>query len=63
MKKKDAIKIFGKRQLDLARALGRGNSAISQWPDDLPDDYINMVIGRAVRLGLPVPEQFIDKNK
>ena len=56
MKKVDAIKIFGRKQKDLARALGCGNSAISQWGDVLTERQKNIVIGAAVRRGIDVNE-------
>ncbi|MEO5350206.1 MAG: Cro/CI family transcriptional regulator [Magnetococcus sp. YQC-3] len=59
MNKKQAIKIFGNRLSDLGQALGRTKSAISQWPDELTNDQINLVIGAAVRAGKKVPKEFI----
>lgn len=59
MKKQEAIKIFGTRSIDLAKALGRVKSAISQWPEDLTEDQINMVVGAAIRSGRAVPNKFL----
>ena len=58
MKKSDAITLFGNRQRDLAEALEITESAVSQWPDDLPQSTIDRVVGAAVRLGkLPADHQ------
>ncbi|UXY13694.1 UTP--glucose-1-phosphate uridylyltransferase GalU [Chitiniphilus purpureus] len=51
MRKLDAIRIFG-TQSRLAAALGLGRSAVSQWPDDLPQRHADQVQGAALRLGL-----------
>jgi hypothetical protein len=60
MKKQDAVKLFGSTLSDLGKALGgKGRSAISQWPDDLTEDQINMVIGAAVRRGIYIPESIL----
>jgi len=60
MKKQDAVKLFGSTLSDLGNALGgKGRSAISQWPDDLKEDQINMVIGAAVRRGIYIPERIL----
>lgn len=56
MTKKDAIRIFGKYQVDLANALGKSKSAINQWADDLTVDQIRMVIGEAYIQGKEIPE-------
>jgi len=42
----------------LAEALGITRQAISQWPDELPQKTEDLIIGAAVRLGLPteIPE-------
>jgi UTP--glucose-1-phosphate uridylyltransferase len=63
MKKKDAVKLFGNTLSDLGKALGgKGRSAISQWPEDLTEDQTNMVIGAAVRRGIPIPDSLIKNN-
>ena len=59
MKKQDAINLFGGKAIYLAKAIGRGKSAISQWPEDLDNDRINLVIGAAVRSGLKIPKNLI----
>ena len=59
MKKSDAIKIFGGKAVDLARAVNRCKSSISQWPEDLTYDQANLVIGAAIRKGKNIPENLI----
>jgi transcriptional regulator with XRE-family HTH domain len=54
MTKKEAIQIFGKTQVDLAKALGKTKSAISQWPDKLTPDQVRMVLGEAYIQKKPV---------
>lgn len=49
MKKHEAIALFGTTR-ELAAALGITRHAIYQWPDDLPQDQADRVIGAAVRL-------------
>ena len=51
MEKNEALRIFGGRIADLARALEITPQAISQWPDELDQERIDRVIGAAVRLG------------
>lgn len=43
MLKTDAIKLFGTRQEDLGDAVGISQSAISQWPPVLTEDFITKV--------------------
>jgi hypothetical protein len=63
MKKDDAKNLFGGTLESLGKALGnRSKSAISQWPDELTEDQVNMVIGAAVRHGIVVPEEWLKKN-
>ncbi len=59
MKKSEAIKIFGGKAKDLAVAVRRCKSSISQWPEDLTEDQINLVIGAAVRNGKGIPEHLV----
>jgi len=61
MTKKEAVKIFGKTQVDLAKALGKTKSAISQWDDVLTIDQVRIVIGEAVISGTEIPK-FIKEN-
>lgn len=51
MTKQEAIDLFGGKVKDLAQAMGVVSQAISQWPDELPQDYVDRVIGAAMRLG------------
>lgn len=51
MTKSQAISLFGTRQQDLADAVGVSRSAIAQWPEDLPQRQIDIVVGAAYRLG------------
>lgn len=55
MKKQDAINLFGKTQVDLAKALNRTKSAISQWPDDLTLEQKRLVVGAAHLAGKKIP--------
>lgn len=59
MTKEQAKNIFGARYMDMAKALQKGSSTISMWPDALNNDQINMVIGAAVRLKKKVPKEFL----
>ncbi|WP_081686725.1 UTP--glucose-1-phosphate uridylyltransferase GalU [Chitinilyticum litopenaei] len=51
MRKSEALQLFG-NQTRLAEALGLGRSAVSQWPDELPQRQADQVLGAALRLGL-----------
>ena len=51
MRKSEAILLFGS-QSRLADALGVGRSAVSQWPELLPQRQADQVCGAALRLGL-----------
>lgn len=55
MKKSDAIKLF-KRAYKLAEAVGVTPGAVSQWPEELPQQKVDMIVGAAVRLGKIKPE-------
>lgn len=59
MTKKEAIKLFGNRQLDLANAINRSRSLIATWDDELTEDQKNIVIGAAVRKGIDVPKRLM----
>ena len=59
--KKEAINLFGERSIDLAKALGKSKSAISLWPDVLDDDKTSIVIGNAVRRGIQIPNNLMEK--
>ena len=51
MKKSDAIYMFGGVG-KLANKLGRSRQAVYTWPEDLPQDVIDLITGAAVRLGI-----------
>lgn len=52
MTKTEAIKLCGAAtSADFARLLGMTRQAIDHWPDELPQNYIDRVVGLAVRLG------------
>jgi len=59
MTKQQAVDIFGGKAVYLANALGKGKSAISQWPDILDQDKTNLVIGAATRKGIKLPKALI----
>jgi hypothetical protein len=47
MTKREASRIFGKTQNDLAFALGRSAAAVSQWGEHLTRDQMRLVLGEA----------------
>lgn len=54
MTKTEALKIFGDTQPEavkqLASALSISRQAIYQWPEELPQETVDRVVGAAVRL-------------
>lgn len=50
MKKQSAIALFGTGTA-LAHALGITKSAVSQWPEELPQRIADEIHGAAIRLG------------
>ena len=62
MTKKEAILIFGQKQVDLARALGRTKQAICKWPETLTEDQTSLVLGTALRIGKTIPEHLYRKH-
>ena len=56
MTKSEAIRLFGKTQVELAAALGITKQAVSAWPDVLPQEQRDRVVGAAVRLGKPLAD-------
>lgn len=61
MKKIDAVNLFGSKNVDLARAVKRTRSAISQWGDVLDDDKKMLVLGAAVLKRIPIPEHLLNE--
>lgn len=59
MNKQDAIDLLGGTTADVARAVGTTNSAISQWPDVLPQRLIDRVLAACLRAGIKVPKQYL----
>lgn len=62
MKKEQAKKLFGGTLTDIGNAIGRTKSAISQWPEELTDDQINLVLGAAVRRGIDIPKDYLTER-
>lgn len=56
MEKEFAIRIFGSG-VALAKAIGVGKSAVSQWPQVLTTRQQDEVIGAAIRLNKITPER------
>lgn len=48
MKKSKAIELYGGEVKDLAAALDVSPQAVSQWPEELPDNRAKEIIGDAV---------------
>lgn len=57
--KKDAIRIFGKKQIDMAEALGYSKSAISVWPELLTVKQTRMVLGAALLAKRKIPKELL----
>ena len=60
MDKKKVIAIFGSNT-KTAKAIGITRSAVSQWPNDLPQIHTDRVVGAAVRLNVAVPSDVLEK--
>lgn len=60
MKKSEAINVFG-NGTKLADAMGVTKQFVSQLPDDLPQKYVDWIMGAAVRHG--VDKQFSKKKR
>lgn len=56
LRKQQAIALFGSGAA-LARALGYTRARISQWPEILDQRQADLVVGAAVRLGIPVASE------
>lgn len=50
MRKREAIELF-ETGAGLARAVGLTRGRISQWPDELTQKQVDLVVGAALRLG------------
>lgn len=53
MKKAHALKLLGGSVADAAAAIGVSSSAVSQWPDELPDRIADRVLAALARKHLP----------
>lgn len=63
MLKTQAIALFGTTHKDLAKAVGRSRSLISQWPGNLTQDQARMVLGAAMANGVTVPDHILASVK
>ena len=61
MTKQQAIKLFTSVRA-LAEALEISRSAVYQWPETLPTDQSDRVMGAALRLGLLSPQKSMKKR-
>lgn len=59
MLKEHAIHELGGTVAHVASAVGISASAIAQWPEVLPPRIADRVIAALVRLGKPVPQEFL----
>jgi len=50
MTKSEAIKIFSS-VASLAGALGISRQAVYKWPNDLPQEQVDRIVGAAIRTG------------
>ena len=48
--KQDAIRIFGGTMKAVGDALGISRQAVYQWPEELPQDTSDRLVGAAIRL-------------
>lgn len=62
MTKKDLARIFGSKAA-AGRALRVTRQAIQAWPDVLPQNYVDRVIGAAYRLDIDIPQDILDITK
>lgn len=64
MNKARAIELLGGSVTTAAEAIGCTSSAISQWPDELPDRLEDRVLAALVRTGRPIPPDLVcEPNK
>lgn len=52
MKKREAVKLFGRTQTELAAHLGVTKQCVSNWPDELPEPLSDRIVGAAFRKGV-----------
>lgn len=50
--KQEAIRIFGGTMKAVGDALGISRQAVYQWPEELPQDTSDRLVGAAIRLKL-----------
>lgn len=62
MTKNQAVRLFGKSQADMGRALQMTRAGIGRWPDDLTDAQTERVLGAALRLGKNIPRELIERR-
>lgn len=62
MKKSEAIKLLGGTPTTAAAAVGITVSAVSQWPDELPQRIVDRVLAALARRHLP-PEMLGDAGQ
>jgi hypothetical protein len=55
--KQEAIQIFGGSMRAVGDALGISRQAVYQWPEELPQDTSDRLLGAAIRLNLLPPNQ------
>lgn len=55
--KQEAIQIFGGSMRAVGDALGITRQAVYQWPEELPQDTSDRLLGAAMRLNLLSPNQ------
>lgn len=53
--KQEAIQIFGGSMRAVGDALGISRQAVYQWPEELPQDTSDRLVGAAIRLKLLPP--------
>ncbi|RYE43942.1 MAG: hypothetical protein EOP24_26195 [Hyphomicrobiales bacterium] len=58
MKKSRALELLG-GTLAASEAIGISSSAVSQWPDDLPERIVDRVIAALAKQGLPIPGELL----
>ena len=54
--KQEAIRIFGGTMRAVGDALGISRQAVYQWPEKLPQDTSDRLVGAAIRLRLLSPD-------